>query len=64
MPILDIWEKTSETVVAMSIQKIVSMAGDGSLKDGSETSAENRGFLYKIDSLLLRSTIKTFCSGC
>jgi len=64
MPILDIWEKTSETVVAMSIQKIVSMAGDGSLKDGSETSAENRGFLYEIDSLLLRTTIKTFCSGC
>ena len=64
MPILDIWEKTSETVVAMSIQKIVSMAGDGSLKDGSETSAENRGFLYEIDSLLLRATIKTFCSGC
>ena len=64
MPILDIWEKTSETVVAMSIQKIVSMAGDGILKDGSETSAENRGFLYEIDSLLLRTTIKTFCSGC
>ena len=64
MPILYIWEKTSETVVAMSIQKIVSMAGDGSLKDGSETSAENRGFLYEIDSLLLRTTIKTFCSGC
>ena len=64
MPILDIWEKTSETVVAMSIQKIVSMAGDGSLKDGSETSAENRGFLYEIDSLLLRTTIKTFFSGC
>jgi len=64
MPILDIWEKTLETVVAMSIQKIVSMAGDGSLKDGSETSAENRGFLYEIDSLLLRTTIKTFCSGC
>lgn len=64
MPLLDIWEKTSETVVAMSIQKIVSMAGDGSLKDGSETSAENRGFLYEIDSLLLRTTIKTFCSVC
>ena len=64
MPTLYIWEKTSETVVAMSIQKIVSMAGDGSLKDGSETSAENRGFLYEIDSLLLRTTIKTFCSGC
>ena len=64
MPILDIWEKTSETVVAMSIQKIVSMAGDGSLKDGSETSAENRGFLYEIDSLLLRTTLKTFCPGC
>ena len=64
MPILYIWEKTSETVVAISIQKIVSMAGDGSLKDGSETSAENRGFLYEIDSLLLRTTIKTFCSGC
>ena len=64
MPLLDIWEKTSETVVAMSIQKILSMAGDGSLKDGSETSAENRGFLYEIDSLLLRATIKTFCSGC
>ena len=43
MPILDIWEKTSETVVAMSIQQIVSMAGDGSLKDGSEKSAENQG---------------------
>ena len=64
MPLLDIWEKTSETVVAMSIQQILSMAGDGSLKDGSETSAENRGFLYEIDSLLLRTTIKTFCSGC
>ena len=64
MPILYIWEKTSETVVAMSIQQILSMAGDGSLKDGSETSAENRGFLYEIDSLLLRTTIKTFCSVC
>ena len=58
MPILDIWEKTSETVVAMSIQQIVSMAGDGSLKDGSETSAEIRGFLSEIDSQLLKKYAK------
>lgn len=58
MPLLDIWKKTPETVVAMSIQQIVPMAGDGSLKDGSETSAEIRGFLSEIDSHLLKKYAK------
>ena len=54
MPLLDIWKKSPETVLEMSIQQIVPMAGGGSLKDGSETSDEIRVFLSEINSQSLK----------
>ena len=48
MPLLDIWSSTKEAVLDMNIQQIVSMAGDGTLKDQSECAAELREFFTKV----------------
>ena len=48
MPLIDIWEKSQESVLEMSIQQIVPIAGDGSLKDESKTSEELRHFYQKL----------------
>lgn len=51
MPLLDIWKATRESVLSMSLETIVRMAGqDGYLKDGSLASTEFRQFLSEIDS--------------
>lgn len=60
MPLVDIWEKSHEAVLNMSIQQIVSMAGDGKLKDKTDTSKELRIFLSKIDS----GSLKRFAKQC
>ena len=48
MPLLDIWSSTKEAVLDMNLQQIVSMAGDGTLKDQSECAAELREFFTKV----------------
>ena len=54
MPLIEFWEKSKESVLEMSVQQIVAMAGDGSLKDKSQTSEELRHFLTLIESSVLR----------
>lgn len=54
MPLIEFWEKSKESVLEMSIQQIVAMAGDGSLKDKSQTSEELRHFLTLIESNVLK----------
>ena len=44
MRLLDIWSSTEEAVLDMNIQQILSMAGDGTLKDQSEWAAELQEF--------------------
>lgn len=48
MPLLPIFESAPDSVAKMSIEQIVSAAGDGSLKDGSTCSVELRDYLGKI----------------
>ena len=50
MPLLEIWESARDTVLRMTIQQIVSVAGDGNIKDGSDCSHELRAFFQRVDS--------------
>ena len=50
MPLIDIWLNSRDTVLEMSIQQIVSIAGGGKLKDNDQSSDELRQFLMQIDS--------------
>ena len=50
MPLLEIWESARDTVLRMTIQQIVSVAGDGNIKDGSDCSYELRAFFQRVDS--------------
>jgi len=50
MPLLDIWKAVKDSVLKMNLEAIVKIAGDGQLKDGSETSLEFRKFLTEVDS--------------
>ncbi len=56
--LLDIWRATKETVLKMNLEQIVSNAG--TLKDGSEASADFRQFLQEVDSHKL-AEYATFC---
>lgn len=48
MPLLDLLEKSRDTVLAMSASQVLAIAGDGNLKDGSHASHELREFLTRI----------------
>jgi hypothetical protein len=61
MPLLEIWKATKDSVLMMNLETIVKMAGDGQLKDGSETSAELRQFLTEVDSKKL-AEYATYCT--
>lgn len=60
MPLIDIWNATKESVLKMSLEAIVSIAGDGVLKDNSETSKEFRQYLTEVESNKL-SEYATYC---
>jgi len=45
MPLLDFWTSNREAALKMTIQQVVSSAGDGQLRDGNEASTEFRGYL-------------------
>ncbi len=56
MPLLEIWKATRDSVLSMTLDIIVRMAGqDGQLKDGSLASTEFRTFLSEVDSEKLAS---------
>ena len=61
MPLLEIWKATKDSVLKMNLETIVKMAGDGQLKDGSETSLEFRQFLTEVDSKKL-AEYATYCT--
>lgn len=50
MPLLSLWSSNPEAVTALSIEQIVSTAGDGKLLDDSECSDELRTFLSQVPS--------------
>jgi len=56
--LLDIWRATKETVLKMNLEQIVANAG--TLRDGSEASADFRQFLQEVDSYKL-AEYATFC---
>lgn len=45
MPLLSFWKSNRDEVLRMTIQQVVSSAGDGHLRDGNEASQEFRGYL-------------------
>lgn len=60
MPLLEIWNATRDSVLKMNLEAIVRIAGDGQLKDGSETSIEFRQFLTEVESEKL-TEYATYC---
>lgn len=60
MPLLEIWKATRDSVLKMNLETIIKMAGDGHLKDGSETSTEFRQYLLEVDSKKL-AEYATYC---
>src|SRR5579864_5774532 len=50
MPLLSFWKTAKEDVLRLSIEQIVSNAGDGNLLDGSPCAHEFREFLSVVPS--------------
>ena len=53
MPLVDIWKSDPDQVRHKGVQQLLGFAGDGRLRDESDTSAEFRGFLRHVPSDLL-----------
>src|SRR5664279_1958345 len=45
MPLLSFWNSNRDEVLKMTVQQVVSSAGDGQLRDGTDTSKEFCGYL-------------------
>ncbi len=60
MPLLSIWNSNPETVSEMTIEQIVSTAGNGRMLDNSECSRELREYLAQVSSDKL-SEYANFC---
>src|SRR4051812_24747469 len=60
MPLLAFWKSAPATVAQLTIEQVVSSAGDGVLKDNSTCSAELREYLAQIPS----SKIATYIEHC
>lgn len=50
MPLLDLWNEAASTIDKLTIEQVVSNAGDGVLKDESECSSELRKYFSQISS--------------
>jgi hypothetical protein len=50
MPLLSLWDSNPHAIGEFTIEQVVTAAGDGNLKDGSECSRELRQFLAQIPS--------------
>lgn len=48
MPLMDLWRSNPAAIAHMSIEQIVSSAGDGKLRDGSECSTELRAYMSQV----------------
>jgi hypothetical protein len=53
MPLLSFWKNSRSEVLKLSISQVISSAGNGLLKDGTECSKEFRAFLQEVDSEVL-----------
>lgn len=53
MPLLKLWERAPEVVLEYSVKQVVSIAGDGRLRDASLCSTELRAYLRQIDEAKL-----------
>lgn len=60
MPLISILESSREHVLSMGIHQIVSMAGDGKLRDDNMASAELRQFLAEVPT----PTLGTYITAC
>ena len=54
MSLTDLWEKSKAEYETKNVQQIISIAGDGNLKDASVTSEEFRSFLKGIPTDLIQ----------
>jgi hypothetical protein len=55
MPLIDLWQGNQSVVQKMTIEQIVTTAGDGRARDGSACQEELRTFLSKVPSTDLSS---------
>lgn len=50
MPLLSFWRTNKQEVLKLSVEQVVSSAGDGALRDSEESSSELREFLKEVNS--------------
>jgi hypothetical protein len=53
MPLVDLWKVSPDQITGKTVQQLLAFAGDGRLRDASQTSSEFRDFLGHIPSDLL-----------
>jgi hypothetical protein len=53
MPLLSLWTSNPEAISQLSVEQIVATAGDGVLRDGSESAKEFRQYLREVGSAKL-----------
>ncbi len=58
MPLLDLWATNPDVIEDMSIEQVVSTAGDGTLRDDNESSRELRQYLGQVSSELLNGYVE------
>ncbi len=58
MPLLSLWQSDPQTVGQFTVQQVVSFAGDGKLRDGSECSSEFQEFLSQIETEKLQTYVE------
>jgi len=59
MPLINTWKSSPDTVSQLTIQQIVSLAGDGNLRDNSLCSQELRNYIAQIPSIKIADYILT-----
>ena len=58
MPLISLWKSNPEAVGQMTIEQVVSAAGDGNLRDGSTCADELRTYLKEIPSQALGAYVE------
>jgi hypothetical protein len=60
MPLINMWKNDPESVLSLTLEQVVSIAGNGQLKDNSDASLEFREYLREIEAEKL-STYAVYC---
>ena len=63
MPLMSLWSSNPEAVAELTIEQIVSAAGDGNLKDRSVCAAELREYFSRVSGAMLGTYVKQCLSG-